>query len=361
MNGLRRGPREAVHAWTGIVAVCLLALAAVAPHAAAKKPAPAPLPGPAPAPSPAPATPPAEGYTPVPITGTTYYVSPSGSDANAGTSTRKPWQTVKRVNRAKLAPGDGVLFLGGATFADDALMPGTSGAPGAPVVFGAYGSAPANLSRGVWFGDRSHLAFRALVLDGPGGVFQGKGNGITVQGLTIARSPIGVYAEGADWVIEATRVESIGDSGMIVLGERPTIRGCTIVDTGRDETISYGRHGIYLKASGASVRDNTIRNFADNGVSVRDRDSVVERNAISGGPIGIAWFQEDPLAGSSRWSENDVSQTTAAGIYVSREDSAGRTRESFAIVGNQVKPDAGRHLDLHPTTGTYRVEGNDLR
>ena len=35
---------------------------------------------------------------------TTYYVSSTGSDANAGTAA-SPWRTVSRVNRAALAPG----------------------------------------------------------------------------------------------------------------------------------------------------------------------------------------------------------------------------------------------------------------
>ena len=47
----------------------------------------------------------------------TYYVSPSGSDTNAGT-VAAPWKTVARVNRASLSPGDTVLFQGGAAFSD---------------------------------------------------------------------------------------------------------------------------------------------------------------------------------------------------------------------------------------------------
>src|SRR5262249_5041856 len=46
-------------------------------------------------------------------TGTTYYVSPSGSDSNPGTSPASAWRTVSRVNRADLSPGDAVLFQGG--------------------------------------------------------------------------------------------------------------------------------------------------------------------------------------------------------------------------------------------------------
>ncbi len=46
---------------------------------------------------------------------TTYYVSPSGSDANAGTSTTRPWKTLARVAKAQsvLKPGDTIYFRGG--------------------------------------------------------------------------------------------------------------------------------------------------------------------------------------------------------------------------------------------------------
>ena len=47
-----------------------------------------------------------------------YFVSPSGSDRNPGTSPQRPWRTVARVNRAHLVPGDGVLFQGGQRFSD---------------------------------------------------------------------------------------------------------------------------------------------------------------------------------------------------------------------------------------------------
>ncbi|MGH2870529.1 MAG: hypothetical protein ACRDNK_23540, partial [Solirubrobacteraceae bacterium] len=43
-----------------------------------------------------------------PVSGRTFYVSVSGSDSNSGTSPGQAWQTVGRVNRASLAPGDGV-------------------------------------------------------------------------------------------------------------------------------------------------------------------------------------------------------------------------------------------------------------
>lgn len=46
----------------------------------------------------------------VEITGTKYYVSPNGNDNNDGKSPEKAWSTLRKVNSAKLAEGDGILF-----------------------------------------------------------------------------------------------------------------------------------------------------------------------------------------------------------------------------------------------------------
>src|SRR5689334_5234593 len=47
---------------------------------------------------------------------TTYYVSPTGSDSNAGTSPASAFQSIAKVNALDLEPGDQVLFQGGQTF-----------------------------------------------------------------------------------------------------------------------------------------------------------------------------------------------------------------------------------------------------
>jgi hypothetical protein len=47
---------------------------------------------------------------------TTYYVSPSGSDSDAGTSSGTPFKSIAKINSLNLNPGDNVLFEGGQTF-----------------------------------------------------------------------------------------------------------------------------------------------------------------------------------------------------------------------------------------------------
>ena len=90
----------------------------------------------------------------------TYYVSASGSDSAAGTSPTSAWRTVGKVNGAALQPGDVVLFEGGATFSDAALMPSRSGTSGARIVYGSYGSGRAALPRGIWLRSVSSIEVR---------------------------------------------------------------------------------------------------------------------------------------------------------------------------------------------------------
>jgi hypothetical protein len=293
------------------------------------------------------------------ITGTTYYVSASGSDSNSGTSPSSAWRTVKHVDGASLQPGDGVLFEGGATFSDEALMPGSSGASGSPIIFGSYGQGNAALPQGVWFRGHNHLAFEHLTI-GPEGDLQGTGEDVTVEWCSIGNDSLAINAteSNSDWTIDDNTIDHTGNSGMLLEGENFTVSGNTITNTGLDASIPYGKHGIYLKVSNATVTNNTIANFSEDGVSVRYRNSTVADNYITGGPIGIAWFQYDPIAGTSRWTGNTIVGTTTVGLYISPSDIGGATRESFVIENNTIQPAAGVFMNLKPTTGSYTVQNN---
>lgn len=69
----------------------------------------------------------------------TYYVNPTGSDANDGSDPSSPWQTVAKVNATALAPGSSVLFARGGEWRES-LAPIVSGTAAAPIAFADYGS-----------------------------------------------------------------------------------------------------------------------------------------------------------------------------------------------------------------------------
>lgn len=297
--------------------------------------------------------------------GVTYYVSPAGSDTAAGDATH-PWRTVGHVNNAPLQAGDTVLFQGGATYSDQTLMPPASG-----VTFGAYGTGRPNLSQGIWFSQKANLTFDGLAVDGgssPGDLsaIQGSASGtgstnITIRDSAFTRVRIGVNsanAGDANWTISNTLIQYTRDSGAIVLGRDFTFRNNTILDTGQDSTIAYGKHGVYAKGPGQVFVGNTIRRFSANGISLRFRNAVVEGNTISDGAIGVAWFQIDPSAGTSVIAYNRISGTTSAGIYVSPSDAAGATRESFVIASNTIRGSGGNGADISATSGNLTLANN---
>lgn len=79
--------------------------------------------------------------------GATYYISNSGSDAAAGTSTGTAWATVAQVNGSTFAAGDQILFQRGGVWREQLTIP-NSGGTGNRITIGAYGSGAAPVITG---------------------------------------------------------------------------------------------------------------------------------------------------------------------------------------------------------------------
>jgi Right handed beta helix region len=317
----------------------------------------------------------------------TFYVAPYGRDGNPGTSPTHPWRTVARVDRARLHPGDRVLFAGGATFSDATLMPGegfsASGTGTAPIVFGSYGHGMALLARGVWLGVNSfyprgpsHLTFEDLLL-GPTKGFQGTGDYIKLINVHISNllghgssQETGIATEGSHWVIDNNTISHTGDSGMLLGfspgssgdppgGEDYVIDNNTVSHTGLDGRLSYPSHAIYLKVADARVSGNRLTYFHDDGISLRYRDQMITNNYIAHGRIGIAWYQYDRHPGMTRVIHNTIAFTSSAAIFVCGvAESCVRPIESFVVEHNLLRKTKGEALNLQPTSGTYLIEAN---
>lgn len=316
-----------------------------------------------------------------------FYVAPDGRDSNRGTSPDRPWRTVGRVNRAALRAGDEVLFQGGRTFSDATLMPGfgfsVSGTADEPIVFGSYGTGRAQLNRGIWLGTNkahpsgpSHLVFQDLRL-GPNQGVQGTGDYIRLIGLSIGplvppdgSQETGIASEGSHWVIENNTVHDTGDSGMLLGfsagapgdpagGADYVVSHNTVTHTGLDRRLSYALHAIYLKVADATVSENRLTYFHDDGVSLRYRDAIVSHNYIAHGGIGIAWYQYDAQAGMTQLIANTIAYTDQAAIFVCGvAEACNPPIESFIVKRNLMHSTGSRPMNLQPTSGTYLVKAN---
>ena len=75
----------------------------------------------------------------LPAYATTYYVDASGgNDFNDGLSPETAWRTISKVNSMDFKPGDTILFKRGEIWREQLIVP-SSGEPGKPITFGAYG------------------------------------------------------------------------------------------------------------------------------------------------------------------------------------------------------------------------------
>jgi len=127
----------------------------------------------------------------MPAAAATYYVSPTGSDSNNGTSTSTPWQTITKVNSAHFVAGDSILFQGGQTFTGALVFSYATNIPASstttPITVGSYGTGAAEI-----LSNNTGTSSAAITVNGI--------NGLTINGLTIlgggGTSPltwIGVY------------------------------------------------------------------------------------------------------------------------------------------------------------------------
>jgi Right handed beta helix region len=314
--------------------------------------------------------------------GTNYYVSPTGSDKNPGTSIALPWRTVGRVNSATLKGGDAVLFQGGAAFADTNLVGNAGGEPGRPITYGSYGSGKADIKWGLWDAGHDFLTFENLEVNNgdlsESEGFGGRGSDVTVENSTMLNVESGIFVvAGNRWDVLDDVIERTGNSGMLTQtdaeggstppGEGWVIDGNVINQTGL-VNFGYAEHGIYLKCRDSEVAHNTITNFAVDGISQRYGGATVVANKISGGGTGIAFFPYDDQAHTSVWAENEV-VGTETGFYAPATDPGspppgGTTLESFVLSKNIIGPLKGGSedwIDMHTTGTITEPGGNTLR
>ena len=82
-----------------------------------------------------------------------YYVSPSGSDSNTGTSPQQAWKSIGKVNETTFKPGDKILFEAGKTFSGSVGFDANdSGTEASPVTVGSYGTGRATVSSSSEYG-----------------------------------------------------------------------------------------------------------------------------------------------------------------------------------------------------------------
>jgi hypothetical protein len=248
--------------------------------------------------------------------GTNYYVSPSGSDSNPGTSPEQAWQSIDKVNTVTFSAGDSIFFEGGQTFSG-ALYFDEGGTSTNPITVGSYGPGRATISSGSSDGcyvyEAGGYEIRDLIFVGSGPLDPDGGSGVKFQtdnstryyyvrldnldisqyhwkGIAFA-APTGVGY--TDVAVTNTDSHDNGDYGMTTWGAWPPGASKAHEDFYVGYCNFYDNRGIPGRAP-----------HSGNGLEMDDIDgSLVEFckawnngelcNASGGGPFGIWQWQVD--------------------------------------------------------------------
>lgn len=230
--------------------------------------------------------------------GTTYYVAPTGNDADPGTIDR-PWRTLAKA-ATSLAAGDTVLVRGG-TYRE-AVTLRASGTTGAPITLAAYP------------GEIATLDGTGLVVVADGGVLHIDGaSNVTVRGLRVVNSSgAGIYVTNASAVtVDGTVTYNTFSSGIGVWWSRDaTITGNDVglaCNGGPQECITVAGTDGFLVAT------NRVH---DGGPSTNGAEGIDAKEGSANGKI----------------CRNHVDHTQALGIYVDAWDKYTHDIEVFGNV-----------------------------
>jgi hypothetical protein len=252
--------------------------------------------------------------TPTSGTGTTYYVSTSGSDSNAGTSVSAPWKTIAKANAAAQA-GDTVVLSG--NFVQQAIAPSRSGTATAPITYqaaaaGATLDQPGLVSRTpymAYFGGRSYITVNGVrftnsnFVNAPvtnkGVVLRGA-NHITITNCSFSHVQMQLYASSANTISHNTFRYFVASyvnpstgqpdpNHPITAGDMLNVFGGSNGNLIQFNDMKYGGHSLIEIGNGFGgtnannvISDNVLSNpwykplvLADDGAG-----TIVERNLI---------------------------------------------------------------------------------
>lgn len=253
----------------------------------------------------------------VPVASATdYYVSGSGSDANAGTSPAQAWRTVNRLNFVAFAAGDRILFEGGGTF-DGRLMLDAAdvGSPAAPIVVTSYGTGRATIHGGsgtaIQIYNTAGITVTDLSLTGAG-VGANTGSGLS------AYTDLPRDVKLRHIAVERVSASGFGSRGIEIGGNHGAsgfrdvrIAFVTVWGNGRDGIMTYGpaagtHVNVYVGYSKAF--SNPGIDSADstgNGIVIGGADGAVVERCVAYGNGGGAIGPHGPIGIWSYYS-NDV-------------------------------------------------------
>ena len=246
-----------------------------------------------------------------PLNGTDYFVRSNGNDEASGTATNTAWQTIERVNRAVLKPGDRVLFGAGQVFPGNLrLSAEDAGASNRFVVVGSFGTGKARIlagkGTGVTVEGAGNIAIKDLIITGAGRT-NNTGYGILCDNRRIDETPIDNLR------IENVEVSGFGIHGILVSGVRAGFRHVRISDCLMHDNLRGGMEVAGRLPYDSSryahfdVHVSRCRAFNNSG----DPDYLKNHSGS-----GIVLYQVDGglMEGSTAWNNGTLCHSQGGGV-----------------------------------------------
>lgn len=282
---------------------------------------------PAPTPPPSPTPPPTQPTTPPSATGSTYYVSASGSDFNPGTE-NQPWRTLQRAADTAIA-GDLVLVNDGFYAGFRSVNSGTANNP---ITFRARGSNAVINSRNSMTADNINIE---------------NNDYITVSGFKVMNSARdGIRIAVARNVTVSNNTISGSRRFGILTGFAPAIQ---LIN---NDVSNSSEHGIYVSNSNSSndnpvLRNNRSYNNGQNGIQLNGDPNAGGDGLLTGAVIEKNVIRDNQLKGLSIISSSDSIirnniiynngiQAGAGGIHIVEEIGTAVHSNNNTIVNNTI-------------------------
>jgi hypothetical protein len=224
------------------------------------------------------------------LSGTAFYVSPSGSDFNLGT-VDSPWQHVQYAVD-QLTPGKTVYLMQG-SYAESVTMH-VSGTASAPITISAYSTDPVYLSSEsagqpvINLGSEDYITIQRMFFQGAAAgkiVGQGGNDGLLLRNLYLTGGDGGIILGGADdshnITIDTVHVDVATGDGIAVSlgsGDGLTIRNSQCFNSG--EWVAGTNDGIYAQGQNITVQNVLINGWAKFGIEMNAQNVNILRTTV---------------------------------------------------------------------------------
>jgi hypothetical protein len=324
----------------------------------------------------------------------TYYVSPSGHDGASGTTAGTAWQSLARVQRVQLRPGDQILLQGGARFSGTlTVAAGDAGRAGQPVVIGSYGNGNAVLESsgdGIDVHDTGGVEIRDLTITGIGAPYaHGSGinlysdlhsgtkpNHVTISGVDVSSFQTGIAIGAAGdtgftgVAVRQARLHGNEDAGLKTYGPafdaaHPAYAHENIDIEGVEAYDNPGDPSVVVHSTGNGISLGSVREADVSGSSAHDNGSNSALLAHDG-PVGIWTYDSTGVVIEHDTAYDNHTASLADGAGFGLDDNVSSSTIQYDLAFHNDGPGIYAYTDT-PTglytgdTIRYNISDNDGR